>query len=206
MSFRVTALAAAAALGVVGIYEMKTNKPKQEAVVVIDSARVVVVRTPGGLLEVAALTRSEEFAWSTRYQCPLIDCSGILHKTVSRVRVPVHYVYRVPLAENWELTSRPDHYELTVPALEPEKPVAIDTAKLQIESTRGWLTPPALRNERALMQRLGPELEQRGGKESYLALAQPQAAKTVEEFARKWMAEQGLSAGKPIRVQFRSSP
>jgi hypothetical protein len=182
------------------------SRPKQERVVIADPARIVVIRTPGGMLEVATITREEEFGWSTRYQCPLIDCPAILRKTVSKVRVPVHYVYRVPLAETWSLVPRGDHFELTVPGLEPQSPVAFETAKLQVETSRGWFTPPAHGNEQALVRELGSELGRRSGQERYLTIAQPHASKTVEEFARKWMAEQKLPTDKPIRVRFRSSP
>lgn len=202
--FQVAVIAAAVALAGVATYQV--TRPKQQAVIVIDPAKVIVIRTPGGLLEVATLKRDEEFGWSTRYRCPLIDCPEILQKTISRVRVPVHYVYRIPLAERWELVPRGDHYALTVPGLEPQRPVAFDTSKLQVESTRGWFTPPARGVEQSLMRELGPELERRASQDHYLRLAEPYAMATVQEFARKWMAEQKLPADKRIQVRFQTSP
>src|SRR4051812_27197103 len=95
-------VAAAVAIGAVAIYNARTTR--EVKVEVLDPAGVIVVRTPGGMLEVATLTRPEEFGWSTRYTCPIIDCPELFAKTVSRLRVPVHYVYRVPLGEKWELT------------------------------------------------------------------------------------------------------
>jgi hypothetical protein len=197
-------MAAVIALAGVGVYQV--SRPLQERAPVFDPAKIMVIRTPGGMLEVATLTRDEEFGWTARYRCPLIDCPAIFKKTVSKVRVPVSYVYRVPLADAWELVLKGDHYELTVPALQPQSPVAFDTSKLEIETTRGWFRPPARGNEQTLMRQVGLELQRRSEQEGYLAIANPYAAKTVQEFARKWMAEQKLSSDKRIEVRFRSSP
>jgi hypothetical protein len=197
--------AAAAALGAIALYTSTT--PKQEKVELLDPARVIILRTPGGMLEVATLSRSEEFAWSSRYTCPLIDCPTLFANTVSRVRVPVHYVYRLPLADKWELHPRQDHYELVVPGLQPASPVAFDTTQMQIESRKeGWVTPGKRANEHSLLRELGPELQKRAGQESYLKLVQPHAEKTVQEFAAKWMVEQKITIDKPVTVRFRYSP
>jgi hypothetical protein len=204
VSIRLTAVVAVIALATIAVYQVR--RPRQEQVTMFDPARIIVIRTPGGMLEAATLTKVEEFGWSARYRCPLIDCPSLLSKTVSKVRVPVHYVYRVPLAEAWELVPKGDHYELTVPGVQAQAPVAFDTSKLKIDTTRGWLTPPSRSNEQTLIRELGAELGRRSGQEGYLALAQPHASKTVEEFARRWMKEQKLSSDKPIEVRFRSSP
>ncbi|MET0311300.1 MAG: hypothetical protein ABW051_04565, partial [Burkholderiaceae bacterium] len=64
-------------------------------VTLLDPTQVIVVRTPGGLLEAATLVKVEEFGWQTTYTCPLIDCGKLLGATITRVRVPVHYTYRI---------------------------------------------------------------------------------------------------------------
>ncbi|MBC5765113.1 hypothetical protein [Ramlibacter albus] len=202
----VVTLVAVALLGAITLVAYKAAKPGQQRVELLDPAKVIILRTPGGMLEVATLKKVEEFGWQARYECPLIDCSSILQPTISRVRVPVHYVYRVPLAETWELQLNGDHYELTVPALQPASPVAFDTGKLEVESQRGWLSPTQASNERSLMRQLGPELDRRAGQDAYLRAVQPHAAQTVQEFARKWMKEQGRAEKLPVRVQFRYSP
>jgi hypothetical protein len=88
--------------------------PREEPTVVLDPARIVLLRTPGGFLEAGALEKVEEFGWSSRYTCPLIDCPGLLGPTISRIRVRAHFVWRVPLAEQWKLVREGDHYVLTV--------------------------------------------------------------------------------------------
>jgi hypothetical protein len=179
--------------------------PRSEAVAVLDPARIIVLRTPGGFLEVAALEKVEEFGWSSRYTCPVVDCPSLLAPTIARVRVRAHFAYRVPLAAEWKLTLHGDHYELAVPEPELQVPVAFHTDDMQVQTTEtGWLSPPAGPNREAVVQHLGPELARRGSDAAYLQAQRPAAEKTIQEFARKWMLEQGSKATLPIRVVFRA--
>ena len=178
-------------------------RPQERPVATLDPAQVVLVRTPGGFLEVGTLQKVEEFGWSSRYTCPLIDCPALLTPTISRVRVRAHFVYRVPLAAEWKLVPRGDHYELTVPAPQLQVPVAFDTDDMQVLTTeQSWLSPPVAANREAVVRHLGPELANRGTAPAYLHAQRPNADKTVQEFARKWMLEQGAKPRLPIRVQF----
>lgn len=196
-----------ASILIAGIWAYQTKMPvtKEEPVVILDPAKVVLVRTPGGMLEVATLIRTEEFSWSVSYKCWFINCPNIFSPKISKVRVPVHYVYRVPLSEQWELVPRGDYYELTVPGLEPSRPVGIESSKLEIETKGGWVAPADSYSQEATMKQLGPELDKRAGQETYLQLAQTTAAKTIEEFARKWISEQKAIFNMPIRVRFKTS-
>lgn len=182
------------------------RSPRQEAVALLDPASIILVRTPGGFLEVGTLEKVEEFGWSSRYTCPLVDCPALLTPTISRIRVRAHYVYRVPLAAEWKLTRQGDHYELTVPEPQLQVPVGFQTADMQIQTTESsWLSPPAAPNREAVIRHLGPELAKRGTDAAYLNAQRPNAEKTVQEFARKWMLEQGNRAALPVRVTFRGT-
>jgi hypothetical protein len=177
------------------------------SVTLLDPAQVRIVRTPGGMLEVATLQKAEEFGWQVAHTCPLVDCGELLGKTTSRVRVTAHITYRIPLAEHWTLRFDRDHYELVVPPLEPKLPVAFDTAGMQLRTERGgWLSPAAGPNREAVVRHLGAELAARAQKADYKRLAEENAALTVAEFARKWMAEQMQPAQHPIRVSFQGQP
>src|SRR5688572_27891269 len=123
------ALAAAAVLlGVAAVAWLQFGKSVlEERVELLDPAKVVMVRTPGGLLEVSAMEKVEELGWRTSWDCPLVDCSK-LPNTFSKVRVKAHYVYQIPLAAEWSLAPEGDRYKLTVPALQLRRPVAFDTA------------------------------------------------------------------------------
>lgn len=176
---------------------------REQARTVLDPDRIVLLRTPGGFLEVGAMEKVEEFGWSTRWTCPLIDCPQLLTPTISRIRVQAHYVYRVPLAPEWTLRRAGDRYRLTVPPPQLQEPVAFRTDTLELRTTeRGWFSPPAAPNREAVLRHLGPELARRGAEPAYVEAQRRDAEATVREFARKWMLEQGKKADLPIEVVF----
>jgi hypothetical protein len=197
------ALASAAVLvGVAALAWLQFGKPaSEERVEVLDPARVQMIRTPGGLLEVGAMEKVEEFGWRTSWDCPLVDCSK-LPNTVSKVRVKAHYAYQIPLAAQWRLEPEGDHYRLTVPPLRLRRPVAFDTASMQIETEHGVFSPAAAPNRENAIRHIGPELARRGDASAYLDAQRPAAEKTVREFAQKWMVEQGKKPTRPILVSF----
>ncbi|MBA3774806.1 MAG: hypothetical protein H0X13_20580 [Ramlibacter sp.] len=178
---------------------------QQEQVKLLDPAQVIVLRTPGGMLEVATLNRVEDFGWQTTYTCPILDCGKLLGATVTRLRVPVHYTYRVPLAATWELRPDGKEHVLHVPPVQPALPPAIDTAKVELETHGGWMSPGRQLNVQSTLRQLGPELERRATQPHYLQMQEPHAAKTVAEFASKWMREQGKAPPPRIRVVFRTA-
>lgn len=198
---------AALAAGVAGALLYTRGLPwgsTQEEVRMLDPAQVVVLRTPGGFLEVSTLVKTEEFGWRSSRTCPWIDCSALLGQRIGRIRVPVHYTYRMPLADTWTLTLDGDVYVLSVPAPQPLLPPGIDTQKAQITSERGGLLAPgAAANQENLLKNLGPELAQRAQRIEYLQQQMPAAEKTVREFAEKWMKEQRTEPTRPVRVEFR---
>jgi hypothetical protein len=168
----------------------------------LDPAKVEWIRTPGGFLQVGEMRKVEEFAWQTSWDCPLVDCSK-LPRTISRVRVQAQYAYRIPLAERWRLEPEGDHYKLTVPPLQLQRPVAFDTAGMEILTTEQSLFSPGVApNRENAVRHLGPELAQRGASAAYMDAQQPMAQQTVREFAAKWMLEQGRKIERPIRVVF----
>ncbi|MDB5858665.1 MAG: hypothetical protein JWQ76_2354 [Ramlibacter sp.] len=200
---RVPLLIAAAALLSLLAALWFTHGSKSGPVVILDPARIILLRTAGGFLEVGAMEKVEEFGWSSRYTCPLVDCPDLLTPTISRIRVRAHYVYRLPLADEWKLELAGDHYKLTVPQPQLQAPVGFHTNDFEIQTvTSGWFSPPAAANREAVIRHLGPELAQRGSQLPYLEAQRPNAEKTVQEFARKWMIEQGKKASLPIRVAF----
>ena len=180
---------------------------RDTSMTMLDPAQIILIRTPGGMLEVGKLIRTEEFGWSSRYNCPIIDCPDLFKPTISRVRVRAHYVYRIPLAAQWKLEPRGTHYALAVPEMEPQRPVSFETSTMEIATERqGWFSPPSAPNREAVVRHMGPELDRRSAQPQYLQATREQAAQTVQEFARKWMREQGLGKDLPIRVTIGSKP
>jgi len=166
---------------------------------------IVTVRTKGGRLQVSTLVKNEEFVWQTSWTCPLIDCGKHLPKTVSEVRLPVHYTFAIPLAKEWSLKFRGEYFELKAPKEEVNLPPGLELSKLEMKTNKGWISPDAADNQASLMKHLGSELAARAARADYLSAQRDEARKTVAEFARKWMVEQGLGKGKadyPIKVFF----
>lgn len=167
---------------------------------------ILLIRTPGGMLEVATLKKNEEFVWSTKRICPVINCDGLIKPTITEVRIPAFYTYRIPLSENWTLKNKETHYELIVPSEQPSLPVAMDFTKMEMKTNRGWFSPNANANRESLLRHLGPELAQRSLQKHYFDAQEEIAQKTVVEFAEKWMKEQGSEKKRldiPIKVIFR---
>jgi hypothetical protein len=174
-----------------------------DAVELIDPARVVVLRTPGGVLQVAHLERWEAVEWKTSWTCPLIDCSR-LPQTVSRVEVTARYTYTIALAKDWKLQPRDGAYLLKVPLPQLQIPVAFETSTMRIETKeRGLFSPDAAANRELVVKHLSPTLAQRGAAPAYLRLVSASADATVREFARKWLLEQnGTTLNRELVVEF----
>lgn len=57
---------------------------KEQAVAVLAKDEIVILRTPGGMLEVSTLIRNEVFQWSTEYTCLPLDCGKLLERQFLR--------------------------------------------------------------------------------------------------------------------------
>ena len=95
----------------------------------------VVLRIPGGRLEVAELKQVETFEVSRDHQLLGVPVGS----TFSRIRVPAHYRSHVELAPEWTVRVRPDgSVRVIAPRLQPTLPVAIDTGQMEKESRGLW--------------------------------------------------------------------
>ncbi|MGZ5271294.1 MAG: hypothetical protein ACXWC6_11810 [Ramlibacter sp.] len=193
----VTAIAIAAGVS------SSLHQRKEQRTELLDPDRVVLLRTPGGYLEVGSLEKVEEFGWSSSWDCgPVADCGKLFGATVSRIRVRAKYTYRIRLADQWRLVRDGQQWLLRVPPVELGTPVPFHTEDIEIRTTAGWLSPPAGPNRELLLRNIGPELARRGQQPAYLAAQRPMAQKTVAEFARKWMLEQRQASELPVQVTF----
>ncbi len=182
---------------------------KESSLPVLAKDEIVILRTPGGMLEVSTLIKNEEFRWQTTYTCAPFDCGRMLGKTISDVRVPVHYTYRIPLAAEWKLQFKADHFELTVPQVEPKFPAAIDLTKIEMRTKDTWLSPGTQEHRESVLKNLLPDIDRRAAQRNYIDAQREYARKTVIEFAQKWMIAQNVEPNKrnlPIRVYFSDEP
>lgn len=165
----------------------------------------VVMRTPGGLLEVATVKAHERFSRSdTR------EFWGIfLGTTVSQIQVPVHYRYHIELAPEWTVIIKGKTCTVVAPPIKPSLPVAFDTTQLETYSENGWARLNKHENLEDLQRSMTPELAKRAVAPSYLQLATEPARQTVREFVTKWLIKEQKWKRDPdykVEVMFQGEP
>lgn len=148
----------------------------------------VVMRSPGGLLEIATVTVHERFKRTdTR------EFWGIpLGTTVSIIQVPVTYRYHIALAKEWPIYIEGTTALVRAGEVLPSLPVAIDTARMEKYSQSGWARFNRDENLQQLERSITPELQTRAGNPAIRQLATDAGRQTVREFVTTWLLkEQG---------------
>ena len=166
----------------------------------------VVLRTPGGRLEVAELKQVETFEVSRDH-----DVLGVpVGSTFSRIRVPAHYRSHVDLAPEWRVSVRPDgSVRVIAPRLQPTLPVAIDTARIEKESRGLWSLFTGPEQLAALERSITASLARKAATAPVLARQREAARTTVAEFVQKWLMTQTAwqpHGDKPVQVLFADEP
>ncbi|MEO7548948.1 MAG: hypothetical protein ABIT82_11030, partial [Ramlibacter sp.] len=176
-------LAGAAWLG----YERFIGHPPVQTGV-LSSGLPVVMRSPGGLLEIATVTVYERFRRTdTR------EFWGLpLGTTVSIIQVPVTYRYHIELAKEWPIQISGTTATVRTAAVRPSLPVAIDTARMEKYSQSGWARFNKDENLAVLERSITPELKARANVPAIRQLAIEAGRDTVREFVTAWLLkEQG---------------
>ena len=170
------------------------------------SGDLVVMRTPGGLLEVSTITAEERFDSTTGHTVLGVP----LGRTVAQVRVPAVYRYHVPLQKDWNIRLLGDRTLLVIaPAVQPTLPVAVDTGRLESFASGLWspITGPAAID--ALHKSITARLAVKAASPQMMLLQREAARSTLGEFVQKWVAEQPRwNSGKPpaVLVFFEDEP
>jgi hypothetical protein len=166
----------------------RTTKLLEPQILIGDKYRVV--RTPGGMLQVATLVKQESLAWQTSWTCPVNLCS-FLPTANSQISVEAQYTYRIPLSEYWvleKISESPLRYKLKVPRLEPQLPVTVNLPTIRIQNS-GTVFSPSGPTQQKMQTFLQPELETRSKSAAYLQIVRSDAEKTIKEFAQKWLRD-----------------
>lgn len=191
--FRLIAWLALFAIACAGVWRLWQSPAPTVQTTVIAPEVPVVMRTPGGLLEVAVIRAQERFTRSD----PRSFWGIPLGTTVSHVQMPAYYRYHIPLAREWPMTIRGKTCIVRAPAIEPSLPVAFDTANLQKYTQSGWARFDKAENLAALEASITPELAKRAGSASYRQLVADPARQTVREFVSKWLVSEKGWGGSP---------
>lgn len=158
----------------------------------------VVMRTPGGLLEIATVTVHERFKRTdTR------EFWGIpLGTTVSIIQVPAVYRYHIELAREWPIAIAGKTAVVRTGEVKPSLPPAIDTGRMEKYTQSGWARFNKDENLDLLERSITPELQRRAGDPAIRRLAMEAGRQTVREFVTTWLLkEQGWKNDAAHRVE-----
>jgi hypothetical protein len=158
---------------------------------VIDSSVVasgipVVMRSPGGLLEIATVTVYERFK-----RTDTKEFWGIpLGTTVSIIQVPVIYRYHIEMAKEWPIHISGKTAVVRAGDVKPSLPAAIDTAGMEKYTQNGWARFNKEENLETLERSMTPELAIRANNPAIRQLAVDAGRQTVREFVTSWLLRQ----------------
>ena len=168
---------------------------------------IMVMRTPGGLLEVSRINATEEF--DTRFVHLLLGVP--VGETVPRIRVPAVYRYHIELAPEWRVLRSRDLFTVVAPPVKPSLPVAVDLSRIEKEASGTWVLLPFTATDAIddLEREITAKLAKKAMLPAYVQLQREAARATVGEFVRKWLVTQAQWHTVPaprIRVLFADEP
>ena len=196
---RVASVLAAGVVAAAGLlaYDRFIARSSVTASNVVASGVPVVMRSAGGLLEIATITVHERFKRSDTK-----EFWGIaLGTTVSVIDVPVTYRYHIEMAREWPIYVKGKTAVVRAPDVKPSFPVAIDTARMEKYTQNGWARFNKDENLEALQRSVTPELYARANIPAVRQLAIDAGRETVREFVTIWLLkEQGFKRDPEHRV------
>ncbi|GAB3656335.1 hypothetical protein [Ramlibacter alkalitolerans] len=156
-----------------------------------------VMRTPGGLLEVARIKAYERI---TRTDPKRIGEWLDLGTTVSEIDVAVLFRYHIEMAKEWPITCSRGTCVVRAGRITPTLPPAIYTDEMRKHTSAGWARFNKQSNLAALEKSLTAELAARATSERNVAAATEAGRKTVEEFVRTWVKTSLPSQTGPVSI------
>lgn len=148
----------------------------------------VVMRSAGGLLEIATVTVHERFKRTDTKAFWGIP----LGTTVSIIQVPVTYRYHIEMAKEWPIHINGPAAVVRAAQVKPSLPVAIDTSRMEKYTQSGWARFNKDENLDQLERSITPELHSRSHAPAIRQLAVDAGRQTVREFVTTWLLkEQG---------------
>jgi hypothetical protein len=152
------------------------------------SDEVIVLRTPGGLLEVSRIYATELLDARVTHKIFGIEIGEL----VPRIRVPTVYRYHVELDPEWRVLRSDGVFTVVAPKVRPSLPVAVDFMGIERDVAGTWvLLPWKSREDLAKLERsVTARLVLKALSADYIDRQRQTARETVREFARKWLVEQ----------------
>lgn len=164
---------------------------------------ILVMRTPGGLLEVSRIHATEVF--ETKFIHSVLGVE--VGETSPRIRVPVVYRYQVALAPEWNVMRTGTEFSVVAPPVRPALPVAVDLGRMERQASGTWILLPFTETSALddLQRDITARLAKKAVSPAYLKLQREDARQTVAEFVRKWLVTQqrwSTESGSRVRVYF----
>lgn len=209
-----SAVASMAALlvagGALALFVVEIAPGELSAAVPVRSApseELIVLRTPGGLLEVSRMEVTEML--DARIEHTVLGV--LIGETQPRIRVPAVYRYHVELQPEWKVLRKDGVFTVVAPAVRPTLPVAVDFAGIEKDVAGTWLLVPITGDGdlQDLERTITAKLAERASSRDYLARQREAARRTVREFVRTWLVEQTRFSDAEytaIRVLFADEP
>jgi hypothetical protein len=152
---------------------------------------LVVMRTPGGLLEVSTVSTEERFDSTTTHTILGVPVG----ETVAQIRVPAVYRYHIALAREWQFRVVGDALVVIAPRVEPSLPVAVDIGRLHAFASGVWAPVTGPDAVATLQRMLNAELAKKAASPQLIMMQREAARATVGEFVRKWVLDQSRWKG-----------
>jgi hypothetical protein len=204
-----------AVLGVGGAIALGYSEPTSDSAVsaILGPVRsaprseVIVLRTPGGLLEVSRIHTTEVFDATIKHTVFGIE----IGETMPRIRLPAVFRYHIELAPEWRVVRTDGVFTVVAPRVRPSLPVAVDFAGLQKDVAGTWILLPFTSTDdlNTLERSITTTLARKAGSRDYIDRQREDARETVQEFARKWLVQQTRwksAQYQDIRVLFADEP
>ena len=178
--------AVAIALGIGWVAQRLDGDKREVRSSIVAPEKPVVMRTKGGLLEVATVRALERFTREDSRDFWGID----LGTTVSQIQVPVTYRFHIEMAREWPIEIRGRTAIARAPVIKPSLPVAFDTTLMEKYTRAGWARFNKEENLAALERSMTPTLAERAAGEAYRGLAEDAARRTIAEFITIWLLKE----------------
>src|SRR4051812_28148547 len=162
---------------------------------VLTSGETIVMRTPGGTLEVARIKAYETIKRTSpgRQLFWQFDTGA----TISEIDVPVLFRYHVPLAKEWPIRCARELCVVRASAIAPTLPPAIYTDEMRKRTTSGWARFDKAENLADLERSLTQELSAHASSRRNVDAATDAGRRTVKEFVETWLLKARVPGDQP---------